>query len=212
VSWSPDGRFLVSGSWNTNLTIWDVESRQPKIAPIQEYCGWVISVSWSPDGRFLAWGDSRVNILDTTTWQRLGEPLRGYTSGFHLVSWNPNDGHLLASSENHDDTIIIWDAEKREELGEPLRVHQQSGNVFRRFSWSHDGNYIASCGDDETIIIWDFETRKPLLRFPLDSSANSVEWDPSGSNRLAIGQANGWVRIFQFHPARRQSFHEMRLF
>jgi WD40 repeat protein len=54
ITWSPDGRFLATGSWDQSVIIWNVSTGK-RAAKLTEGLDEVInSVAWSPDGKFLA--------------------------------------------------------------------------------------------------------------------------------------------------------------
>ena len=56
VAFSPDGRLLASGSWNsTIIRLWDVASGQ-LVRTLEGHTDEVTSVAFSPDGRLLASG------------------------------------------------------------------------------------------------------------------------------------------------------------
>ncbi len=54
LTWSPDGRFLATGSWDQSVIIWDVSTGK-RAATLTEGLDEVVNtVAWSPDGNFLA--------------------------------------------------------------------------------------------------------------------------------------------------------------
>ncbi len=55
VAFSPDGKYLVSGSYDKTLKLWSVES-QKEITTLKGHSSWLISIAFSPDGKYLAYG------------------------------------------------------------------------------------------------------------------------------------------------------------
>jgi ribosome assembly protein 4 len=59
VSFSPDGNKLATGSGDTTIRIWDVDTQTPEHT-LTGHTNWVLYVSFSPDGKKLATGKQKI--------------------------------------------------------------------------------------------------------------------------------------------------------
>jgi WD40 repeat protein len=57
VAFSPDGKYLASGSYDGKIKLWSIES-QKEITTLQGHDNIVLSVAFSPDGKYLASGSA----------------------------------------------------------------------------------------------------------------------------------------------------------
>ena len=158
VCWSPDGKWLASGSVDKNVKIWDAKSGQC-VGTLEGHSEWVYSVCWSPDGKYLASGsaDNTVIIWDANNGECI-RTLKGHLYSVKSVSWSPDGKYLASGSAQHNgETYIgcikIWDAIGGKEI---QTLHRHSSFV-ESVCWSPDGKYLASGSEDGTIIIWSVE-------------------------------------------------------
>ena len=57
VGYSPDGQFIVSGSFDQSIKIWDAETGQC-LNTLVGHNNWIHNVGYSPDGQFIVSGSS----------------------------------------------------------------------------------------------------------------------------------------------------------
>ncbi|EJD02369.1 WD40 repeat-like protein, partial [Fomitiporia mediterranea MF3/22] len=194
AAYSPDGRYIVSGSSDYTIRIWDAKTGAPIGKPLRGHEDPVNSVGYSQDGRCVASGsnDGTVRIWDAEAGAPIGEPLRGHEGWVSSVGYSP-DGHRIVSGYC-DKTVRIWEAGTGVPVGEPLRGHKYS--VYS-VGYSPDGRYIVSGSGDNTIRIWDAELGIPIgeaLRGH-EYSVNSVSYSPDGRH-IVSGSDDNTVRIW----------------
>ncbi|MCI0464229.1 MAG: hypothetical protein L0Z62_45425, partial [Gemmataceae bacterium] len=148
VAFHPDGRFLVSGSYDNTVKLWDLE-RRALIHSFEGHKASVNSVVFSPDGRFLASGsrDNTVKLWDLKR-RALAHSFVGNKDSVTSVAFHP-DGRFLASGSN-DDTVKLWDLERR------ALVHSFEGHTsgVSSVAFSPDGHFLVSGSWDDTVKLW----------------------------------------------------------
>ncbi|XP_061162712.1 notchless protein homolog 1-like [Saccostrea echinata] len=153
VSFSPDGRYLASGSGDTTVRFWDVQTETPQHT-CKGHKHWVLCIAWSPDGRKLASGckNSQICIWDPESGQQKGKSLTGHKQWITWLSWKPfhldPECRFLASSSK-DGTIKIWDT-LLSQCHITLSGHLQSVTCIK---WGGT-DLIYSASQDRTVKVW----------------------------------------------------------
>ncbi|KIM24257.1 hypothetical protein M408DRAFT_76150, partial [Serendipita vermifera MAFF 305830] len=190
----PDGRRVVSGSHDCTIRVWDVETGETVLGPLQGHNDLVASVSLSPDGRRIVSGshDHTIRIWDAETGEMVLGPLEGHNDSVWSASFSPDGMRIVSGSE--DRTIRVWDAEIGEMILGPLKGHR---HWVRSVSFSPDGTRIVSGSEDHTIRIWDATTGETILR-PLEGHEGpicSVSFSPDG-RRIVSGSEDQTIRVW----------------
>jgi WD40 repeat protein len=111
VTFSPDGRYVASGSRDNTIIIWDVASGQPVSEPLMGHAGFVTGLAYSPDGTVLvsSSNDLTLRLWDTTVFRQLGLPLRRHNSFVNTVDYSADGKWIVSASQSGD--VVLWNAD-----------------------------------------------------------------------------------------------------
>jgi WD40 repeat protein len=165
VTYSPDGRRIVSGYPDGWLRVWDAQSGVElaclRVDP-------VTSVAYSPDGRRIVSGSyyHRLHVWDARSGAKLAR-LCGHEGMVTSVVYAP-DGRRIVSGSS-DKTVRVWDAESGVELA---CLH---GHVFdvEGVAYSPDGRRIVSRAGS-VMRVWDAASGECLQEIQGSGDVNSV--------------------------------------
>ncbi|MDJ1185578.1 WD40 repeat domain-containing protein [Roseofilum casamattae] len=179
VAISPLGNFVVSGSENSTLQLWDLRSRRI-MRTLPGHTEEVTSLTFSPNGRMLvsASTDNTIKIWNLAM-SRL--KLTIYTDrDIHSVAMSPH-GQTFASG-NAEGVVEIWNlntGKKRREFATPI-----SSEV--KVSYSPDGTLLATRYRDRSVVhFWN-----PLTGELLGTTYDSVPL--SDGENSARGECEAW--------------------
>src|ERR1700761_963613 len=81
VAFSPDGKYIVSGSVGETIRMWDAQTGKLVSDPFEGHTDWVTSVAFSPDGKYIVSGseDKTIRMWDAQTGKLVSDPFEGHT-------------------------------------------------------------------------------------------------------------------------------------
>jgi len=170
VDFSHDGSFIVSGSSDKTVRIWNMNTRESQVFPITDNHRSVECVAVSPDDRFVAAGSSYgvVNIWDVET-MTLIDSLRGHDDWVYSVAFMPNGKGLVSCSA--DKTLKYWEIstalsdthETGRQFSKCMQVFTGHRGAVMSVAISHDGQWIVSGSADCGVQFWDRHGRTHLM-------------------------------------------------
>jgi WD40 repeat protein len=117
---SPDGKSLAGGCYNSGDGIWDATTGEQLLTfdlSIDVLVSWTMDIVWSPQGDRVAFSVVKslaaIEVFDANTGQTLADFPAHEAEIFELI-WTPDGERLISAS--YDNTIVIWNLETLEEI------------------------------------------------------------------------------------------------
>ncbi len=186
VSFSPDGKRIVTASDDNTARVWDLSGQQ--IAELKGHTGYVYSASFSPDGKRIvtASDDNTARVWDLSG-QQIAE-LKGHTGYVYSASFSPDGKRIVTASD--DNTARVWDL-SGQQIAE-LKGH--TGYVYSA-SFSPDGKRIVTASDDNTARVWDLSGQQIAELKGHTSPVNSASFSPDGK-RIVTASDDNTARVW----------------
>lgn len=196
TSFSPDNRFLISGSEDRTVRLWSLDTHTALVS----YKGHnhpVWDVKFSPLGHYFATAshDQTARLWSSDHIY----PLRifaGHLSDVDTVSFHPNGCYVFTGSS--DKTCRMWDINS----GDSVRLFLGHTAPVLSTAVTPDGRWLCSGSEDGIINVWDIGTGKRLkqMRGHGKNAVHSLTFNKEG-NVLISGGADNSVRVWDIKKA-----------
>jgi WD40 repeat protein len=189
VSISPDDRFILSGSSDRTMRLWNVRSGKEKHC-FQDTNA-IYTTAFSPDGHLVASGGvgGGIQLWDVSS----GEILNWFSAHSVLVNsvvFYHEDRRIITGGNNK--TLRVWDVRTGEAIGR-FKRHESGVNCV---ALSADGRYVLSGGMDHTTRMWNVKSKKEKICFDEHRGAVlSVAISPDVSKALS-GSSDKTLRLW----------------
>jgi WD40 repeat protein len=183
VSFSRDGRRLVSTDYFGTVRVWDADTG----TELRTFRGEVARAALSPDGRWVAFSGppGMVQVRDVDTGAEVLAPYAAHAAPVMCLTFSP-DGKRLATSAL-DGTAVVWDAGTGHQL-QKLVGHRHNVTAVE---FSADGAILVTASWDKTAKLWDAATGKELRSFDgHEDTVSGAALSPDGRWVASASQDN----------------------
>ena len=190
VCYSPDRKYVVSGSEDKTINIWEIETGRC-IRTLEGHTDTVYAVCYSPDGKYIASGsgDGTIKLWEVSSGSCV-KTLKAKTVVTSL-SYSP-DGRYVASG-SWDKTIKLWDVAS----GECIKVFAGHTDLINSVCYSPNGKYIVSGSKDKTIKLWEVATGECIKTLAGHTDRiNSVCYSPDGKY-IVSGSEDKTIKLWE---------------
>uniref|UniRef100_A0A7C4QLF4 Serine/threonine protein kinase n=1 Tax=Schlesneria paludicola TaxID=360056 RepID=A0A7C4QLF4_9PLAN len=165
LSFSPDGRLLLSGAHDNTVRLWEFETGSI-LQTFRGHDSWVRQCVFVPGGRFLlsASHDNTVREWSIAGYEELrslqGRRLEGHADAILAAAFSPNQQLVVTASR--DRTARVWDVQTAEE-----KIVLEEGHAFLASTaqFFDHGRKLVTAAVDNTARVWDVATGTQLHRF-----------------------------------------------
>lgn len=201
ISFAPNGKFFVSGSYDGSVRLWNVDEKIEGSVLASTGGAAIIAVAISPDSQKIAAGGrsggtypNKVRLWDSASREELDSDIQT-NSDILAIAFSP-DGKLIATGD-FKQKLIIWDLETGSK-----KLEESLPSWVTAISFSPDGRYIAagtrapgpSASEDGFVWVYDLDAPGQLKRKfrpnGFQSTISSIDFSHDG--RFLI--AGGWDR------------------
>lgn len=188
---SPDGRWLVTGSDDTTVRLWDLAATNPEASAVvlRGHEDPVFSVEFSSDSRWLVTKDrgdesAQIRLWDLQSKNPRTAVLVSKGHRFRRARFSP-DGRWLAATGGQGHNVSLWDLDA-ENLGSVRAFSGHQRHVARAI-FTPDSRWLVTSSDDKTARLWDLHAQHP------ESTAIVLQGHELCPSVLAISPDSRWL-------------------
>ncbi len=196
VDWSPDGKYIVSGSHDGTTHVWNATTAQRLLSyrsatkpAVSD--NWALGVAWSPDSKRIGIGfiDRTVQVVDIISSELIHTYGQHPAPPIYAVTWSPTGDYIAMSG---GDVKVYEVASQR-----LVTTFDKHTDTVVTTTWSPDGKWLASGSTDGKAKVWKPFTGEEQLNYTGHSSElRTVAWSHD-STRIVSSSWDHTVKVWE---------------
>jgi WD40 repeat protein len=169
MAWSPDGKYLVSGSFQ-EIAVWDPLTGEQR-HKVTGFAHMVVAIAFSPDGKLMGVTggaptvEGEVKVFEVGTWKLITDIKNGHSDTVYGIAFSPEMKIPVAGEKDKFTTVTMiatGSADKFVKVwtlpdGKFVKSFEGHTHHVLDVGWMSDGKLLASAGADNTVKVWDFD-------------------------------------------------------
>lgn len=181
LAWSPNNKFLLSGSHDNTVKLWRKDGQL--LNALTGHRDRIQSVAWNPDGTIFASASDDKTIklwkLEATSQEVALLQTLELETQVDRIEFSPDGQRLAAAGRNG--TVKLWQLNSRlDPEWEFLDEWKAHRSWVTALSFSPDGETLATGSSDKTIKIWNRDGDLIRTLIGHQGTVNSVAFSPDG--------------------------------
>ena len=176
VSFSGDGKFIVSAGKNSVIRVWDLQGNRRK--KFEGHLGPVNSSVFSPDSKQVVSGGNDGTIRVWNLQNEQNERLfQLYGPQVMSVAFSHDGKRIVSGADNGN--VQLWDTKTEAQL--PLAAWTTKQSSVNSISLSQDDKLLATAGKDGSVKLWQLESFDQLNQRACDRLHDYFQNNPKSA-------------------------------
>ena len=231
ITFSPDGKTMLTGGYDGRLLWWPIEGDKPTRS-VDAHHGWIKAVAVNPDGTLIATsGNDRLIKVWSFADGKLVRTLSGHESRVYNIAFHPGGKHLASSDLkcNVYDWEITTGKLARKLKAEKMHSYDKTFKAdiggARAMQFNADGSQIAvggitnvtnafACIGNPSVVLIDWKSGKNLIQHLAKETFKGVAWGvalhPDGMVVAGAGGPGGG-QLYFWKKDGKNEFHKFKM-